>query len=457
MHALKRAGPGGMRASRPSAAAPRGAPRQAVAARTAAALRTAAPAPRVHTRRVAARASPFDQLRDMLAGRKVLAVEQEEEGLGEMARLDGATPGGAAVGRGGRPRRAAPRGAARAQGLRPRQLLSPSHAHAHPHPHAHPLAAGTEEVFGPTAVLLVGFMENEVSRVRSVLDEMGADMVAVVPAGRALMGKTLREALEGGGPALYEKVRGPAGAAGWRGPSTARAAAAKPAAAAPPSTVRRAPRAPRAPRCAPRAAPTARSPTALPPAPPCRRAAAAGPAPRTTDEWHVHVRGAGGHRWLQVRAGGGGGGDREGGGARGERLRQGGGRASAVPARAPHRASPTRPPAAPPAGTPVCRRPYLPRPCPTTTTAPSPTSWSRAGRIRWPRSSAPSSARWARAWRRPEPPPPAARRAPAGVPTGDTGPRPTATTLAGPGQAVGRCNSQNTHAWPVPACPSAHS
>lgn len=106
-------------------------------------------------RRVAAaatfvcRASPLDKLREAIMGGKVLQQEEEED-LGEMARLDQDTP------------------------------------------------AGTEEVFGPTAVLLVGFMDGEVGRFKSVLGDMGADMVQVLTAGPATMGETLQQALEGG-------------------------------------------------------------------------------------------------------------------------------------------------------------------------------------------------------------------------------------------------------------------
>jgi hypothetical protein len=51
----------------------------------------------------------------------------------------------------------------------------------------------------------VGFMAEEVSRFKAVMGEMGADMVAVIPAGRSLMASTLQQALEGG-PAPYEQV-----------------------------------------------------------------------------------------------------------------------------------------------------------------------------------------------------------------------------------------------------------
>lgn len=57
-------------------------------------------------------------------------------------------------------------------------------------------------------MLLVGFMRDEVARVEALLAEMGAgDVVAVVPAGAALMGATLQDALEGG-PRPYEQVMG---------------------------------------------------------------------------------------------------------------------------------------------------------------------------------------------------------------------------------------------------------
>jgi len=53
----------------------------------------------------------------------------------------------------------------------------------------------------------VGFMRAEVDQIQVLMRDMGADMVAVVPAGRAMMGATLQQALEGGGVA-YEQVGG---------------------------------------------------------------------------------------------------------------------------------------------------------------------------------------------------------------------------------------------------------
>jgi hypothetical protein len=53
-------------------------------------------------------------------------------------------------------------------------------------------------------------MRDEVARIQSVMGDMGADMVAVVPAGPKLMGATLRQALEGGSTD-YEQVGRPAG------------------------------------------------------------------------------------------------------------------------------------------------------------------------------------------------------------------------------------------------------
>ncbi|GBF88938.1 hypothetical protein Rsub_01437 [Raphidocelis subcapitata] len=99
------------------------------------------------------RASPLDKLREALAGRgaEQKAADEEEEGLGDMLPLDqDGTP------------------------------------------------AGTEEPFGPTAVLLAGFLRPEYDTFKALLADMGADMVALVPAGRAAMAGTLQAALEGG-------------------------------------------------------------------------------------------------------------------------------------------------------------------------------------------------------------------------------------------------------------------
>ncbi|KIY96402.1 hypothetical protein MNEG_11557 [Monoraphidium neglectum] len=103
------------------------------------------------------RASPLDKIRDaLLGGGRTAEAEpadlEDEEDLGEMASLDGMdTP------------------------------------------------AGTED-----AALLVGFMHDEVEHFRAVLDDMGADMVAVIPASPSMMGGTLQSALEAG-PVAYQQ------------------------------------------------------------------------------------------------------------------------------------------------------------------------------------------------------------------------------------------------------------
>jgi hypothetical protein len=64
--------------------------------------------------------------------------------------------------------------------------------------------AGTEELFGATAVLLVGYSRDEMDAVRALLDDMGATMVPVVPASRAMMGGTIRAAVEARPPPPHE-------------------------------------------------------------------------------------------------------------------------------------------------------------------------------------------------------------------------------------------------------------
>jgi hypothetical protein len=54
----------------------------------------------------------------------------------------------------------------------------------------------SERPFGPDAILLVGFLRDEVPRVRAALDDMGADFVRVVVATRGMLDGTLGAALE---------------------------------------------------------------------------------------------------------------------------------------------------------------------------------------------------------------------------------------------------------------------
>ena len=54
----------------------------------------------------------------------------------------------------------------------------------------------SDHPFGPDAVLLVGFLRDEVPRIRAVLDDIGADFVRVVLATRDMLDGTLGEALE---------------------------------------------------------------------------------------------------------------------------------------------------------------------------------------------------------------------------------------------------------------------
>ncbi|KAG2449305.1 hypothetical protein HYH02_005461 [Chlamydomonas schloesseri] len=65
------------------------------------------------------------------------------------------------------------------------------------------LAEG-QGVFGPLAVLLVGFMAEEVEQFRKFMIDMEADMVKIVPATPAMMGGTLGAALESEFP-TYEQ------------------------------------------------------------------------------------------------------------------------------------------------------------------------------------------------------------------------------------------------------------
>ncbi|GIL87626.1 hypothetical protein Vretimale_14695 [Volvox reticuliferus] len=65
--------------------------------------------------------------------------------------------------------------------------------------------AEDQGVFGPLAVLLVGFMAEEVEQFRSVMLEMEADMVKIVPCSPSMMGGTLQQALESEFP-KYEQA-----------------------------------------------------------------------------------------------------------------------------------------------------------------------------------------------------------------------------------------------------------
>lgn len=66
------------------------------------------------------------------------------------------------------------------------------------------LGGTSEQRFGPEALLLVGFLRDEVPRVRSMLDEMGADFVKVVLASRDMLDGTLGAALEAPGAAAEQ-------------------------------------------------------------------------------------------------------------------------------------------------------------------------------------------------------------------------------------------------------------
>jgi hypothetical protein len=54
----------------------------------------------------------------------------------------------------------------------------------------------SDHPFGPDAILLVGFLRDEVPRIRAMLDDIGADFVRVVLATRDMLDGTLGEALE---------------------------------------------------------------------------------------------------------------------------------------------------------------------------------------------------------------------------------------------------------------------
>ncbi|MEW5301055.1 MAG: hypothetical protein WDW36_003938 [Sanguina aurantia] len=55
---------------------------------------------------------------------------------------------------------------------------------------------GRSEAFGPLAVLLIGFMEDEVDKFKGLMVSMDADMVKIVPCSPALMAGTLQAAVE---------------------------------------------------------------------------------------------------------------------------------------------------------------------------------------------------------------------------------------------------------------------
>ncbi|GFR52651.1 hypothetical protein Agub_g15243 [Astrephomene gubernaculifera] len=65
--------------------------------------------------------------------------------------------------------------------------------------------AEDQDVFGPLAVLLVGFLEEEVAAFRRLMDDMEADMVQIVPCSPGMMAGTLQAALEAEVPGSYEQ------------------------------------------------------------------------------------------------------------------------------------------------------------------------------------------------------------------------------------------------------------
>ncbi|KAK9813018.1 hypothetical protein WJX72_007622 [[Myrmecia] bisecta] len=62
----------------------------------------------------------------------------------------------------------------------------------------------SEEVFGPAAVALIGFQQDEVDTFRQAMTDMEADFVKIVSCGRRQLEGSLQEALEGPAP-LYEQ------------------------------------------------------------------------------------------------------------------------------------------------------------------------------------------------------------------------------------------------------------
>lgn len=63
---------------------------------------------------------------------------------------------------------------------------------------------GGDEAFGPLAVLLVGFLSEEVDAFRKLMLDMEADMVKIIPCTRAQLGSSLQQALESEYP-VYEQ------------------------------------------------------------------------------------------------------------------------------------------------------------------------------------------------------------------------------------------------------------
>lgn len=62
-----------------------------------------------------------------------------------------------------------------------------------------------EEAFGPLAVLLIGFLPEDYAAFCSLMEDMEADMVKVVPCTKVMMSGTLQEALEVQEPPSYEQ------------------------------------------------------------------------------------------------------------------------------------------------------------------------------------------------------------------------------------------------------------
>ncbi|GIL61439.1 hypothetical protein Vafri_15888 [Volvox africanus] len=68
--------------------------------------------------------------------------------------------------------------------------------------------AEDQSVFGPLAVLLVGFMAEEVEQFRTTMLEIEADMVKIVPCSPSMMGGTLQQALESEIPKYEQPLLG---------------------------------------------------------------------------------------------------------------------------------------------------------------------------------------------------------------------------------------------------------
>lgn len=152
-------------------------------------------------------------------------------------------------------------------------------------------------------------MRPEVDQVQALLSDMGADMVAVIPATPAMMEGSLQQALEGG-PVPYEQVGAREGeqSARWGRPGRRRAPVGWPLALVVMGAEARAGMGRPGPEATSLLAAGAQPlppPTLhrcpLPPSPCAPFTAQAGPAPRGGAVWHVHVRGAGDHRGLQGR------------------------------------------------------------------------------------------------------------------------------------------------------------